>query len=244
MTYIDLNADVGEGLNNESDLMPYLSSCNIACGGHAGDQKTMRSVVELALKHNVKIGAHPSFPDRLNFGRKIINISETDLYESLKYQIESLQQILDCKQVQMHHFKPHGALYNLAAKDEQTARVIIDVIKHRSRPLKLYAPFNSVLSKLAKIENIDVTYEAFGDRMYNSDGSLVSRKLKNAVLTNGVEILMHVLQMVNHHKVTTIKGEEVPIEATTFCIHGDTKNALEILQFLSKELPKHNINIQ
>ncbi|MAB49811.1 MAG: lactam utilization protein LamB [Flavobacteriaceae bacterium] len=241
---VDINADVGEGLGNEALLMPYLSSCNIACGGHAGDAKTMTEVVRLAKNHKVKIGAHPSFPDPLNFGRTVMDISAADLYSSLKSQIRSLQQILHNENAQLHHIKPHGALYNLVAKDEKTARIIIEVVKSIAMPIQLYVPYNSVISKLAEQEKISVTFEAFADRNYEEDLSLVSRKKEDAILHENSRILNHILGMIHREKVTTINGVEVPIKAATFCVHGDTKNALEILEFLTKELPKYNVKIQ
>lgn len=241
---VDINADVGEGLGNEALLMPYLSSCNIACGGHAGDAKTMTEVVRLAKNHEVKIGAHPSFPDPLNFGRAVMDISAADLYSSLKSQIRRLQQILHKENAQLHHIKPHGALYNLAAKDEKTAKIIIEVVKSIAMPIQLYVPYNSVISKLAEQEKISTTFEAFADRNYEENLSLVSRKKEDAILHENSRILNHILGMIHREKVTAINGVEVSIKASTFCVHGDTKNALEILEFLTKELPKYNVKIQ
>ncbi|WP_282042873.1 5-oxoprolinase subunit PxpA [Winogradskyella flava] len=241
---VDINADVGEGLNNEPDLMPYLSSCNIACGGHAGDLQTMAHVVRLAKMHKVKIGAHPSFPDKENFGRVVVDMPATDLYASLKQQIRALQNVLRAENGQLHHIKPHGALYNLAAKDEKTAKVIIEVVKSIALPTNLYVPYGAVIERLAREEDIKITYEAFADRNYNDDLSLVFRKNNNAILNDKNEVLNHVLRVVKHQKVKTISGVEVPIKASTFCVHGDTKNALEILRYLNQELPKNYINIQ
>lgn len=241
---VDINADVGEGLGNEALLIPYLSSCNIACGGHAGDAKTMTEVVRLAKNHKVKIGAHPSFPDVLNFGRAVMDISAADLYSSLKSQIRILQQILHNENAQLHHIKPHGALYNLAAKDEKAARIIIEVVKSIAMPIQLYVPYNSVISKLAEQEKINVTFEAFADRNYEENLSLVSRKKESAILHENSRILNHILGMIHREKITAINGVEVPIKAATFCVHGDTKNALKILEFLTKELPKYNVKIQ
>ena len=241
---IDINADVGEGIGNEVDLMPFLSSCNIACGGHAGNIDTMTKVVKLAKDHDVKIGAHPSFPDKENFGRFDMRISSADLYSSLKHQIRDLQHVLHSENAQLHHVKPHGALYNRAAKDEKTAKVIIEVIKSIALPIRLYAPYKSIIADLARGENIEVTYEAFADRNYNDDLSLVSRKKENALLTNKNKILNHVLHMILYQNVKTFNGVEVPIKASTFCVHGDTKNAIEILKYLSQELSKNKILIQ
>lgn len=241
---IDINADVGEGLNNEAQLMPFLSSCNIACGGHAGDIETMTSVVKLAKQHKVKIGAHPSFPDKANFGRSEIQMSAADLYASIKSQIRALQKVLHAENAQLHHIKPHGALYNLAAKDEKIAKVIIEVIKSIALPIELYAPYQSTIAQIATNENINVICEAFADRNYNKDLSLVSRNEMNAIIENKDKILNHVLRMIKHQKVRTINDDEMTIKASTYCVHGDTKNAIEIVEYLNKELPKHGVLIQ
>lgn len=242
--HIDINADVGEDIGNESDLMPFLSSCNIACGGHAGDLQTMTEVVKLAKSHNVKIGAHPSFPDKANFGRVNMKMSAADLYSSLKQQIRNLQSVLHSENAQLHHIKPHGALYNLAAKDEKTAKVIIEVVKSMAMPIQLYAPYKSVIAELAMLENIPVTFEAFADRNYNEDLSLVSRKNNSAILLEKEAVLSHVLNIIKYQKVTSVSGVEVPIKAETICVHGDTKNAFEILKYLSVNLKTNNIKIQ
>lgn len=241
---IDINADVGEGIDNEAVLMPLLSSCNIACGGHAGDASSMTNVVKLATLHNVKIGAHPSFPDKENFGRVKMRMTNLELYTSLKQQINALQMVLNSENAQLHHIKPHGALYNLAATDENSAKVIIEVVKSLAMPVGLYAPYKSRLAELAKSENIQVIFEAFADRNYNEDLSLVSRRKDNAILSDKAEVLTHVLMMINHEKVKTISGVEVPIKASTLCVHSDTKNAVNILKYLNNKLPENSIQIQ
>ena len=235
---IDINSDVGEGLNNEAQLMPYLSSCNIACGGHSGDHETMTKVVKLAKVHKVKIGAHPSFPDRQNFGRQI---KSANLYSSLKAQIRSLIRVLRVEHLNLHHIKPHGALYNLAAVDEKTANVIIEVVKSIALPIYLYVPYGSVIADLAQKENIKLTYEAFADRNYNADLTLVSRTLPNAVITDPDAVFEHVHRMIFEHKVKTIGGIEVEIKADTFCVHGDNPKAVKLLQNLTEKLRESNV---
>jgi len=229
---LDINVDVGEGINNESQLMPYINSCNIACGGHAGNNETMRAVVKLAKKYKVKIGAHPSFPDKEHFGRQIINMSSANLYTSLKKQIRSLMRILKEEHLQLHHIKPHGALYNLAAVDIKTAKVVIEVLKSIALPLHLYAPYGSVLADLAEKENIQVTYEAFGDRHYNDDLTLVPRTHEKALITDKDEVVEHVSRMLLEGIVITLKGTEKPIKANTFCIHGDNPDAVNLIKNL------------
>ena len=240
---IDINADVGEGMGNESQLLPYLSSCNIACGGHAGTADTMRTVVKLAKQYGVKVGAHPSFPDTENFGRENMKISNTALFASLQHQIDDLQRILSEEQVNLNHVKPHGALYNLAAIDEKTALVIIEVMKRFVLPVKLYVPYKSVIADLAIQNNIPVLYEVFADRQYHADLTLVSRQEKNAVIHDSEMLVEHVYNMVANQKVKTISGEEVPIKAETCCMHGDNLYAVNLLIKLRKFLNKKGINV-
>lgn len=239
---IDLNADVGEGVNNEVQLMPFLSSCTIACGGHAGDKLTMTSVVQLAKKHEVKIGAHPSFPDTVNFGRLQMDISSDDLLVSLKTQVISLLKVLDTENCSLQHIKPHGALYNLANTDQTYAEIIIDLTKH-FEGVKLYAPYGSLIAKMAEAANITVVYEAFADRNYNDDLTLVSRSKPNALIEDAEQMSDHVVNMILHQYVTTINGTEKHIKADTICIHGDHPLAAHHLQILTEQLIKKGIQI-
>ena len=240
MVKIDLNADVGEGLNNEALLMPYLNSCNIACGGHAGNREITKQVVTLANHYKVKIGAHPSFPDLENFGRVEMDIAAADLFSSIKSQIRSLNSVLRETRTPLHHIKPHGALYNLAAKDKRYAIIIIEAIKGISTPLKLYAPYGSVIGKLANAENIEVKYEAFADRNYNNDLTLVSRSRPSATINNKEEVWNHVQRILLKGKVKTIDGKLKKIEADTLCVHGDNPMANEILKYLSEKINSLN----
>ena len=241
---IDINVDVGEGINNESQLMPFISSCNIACGGHAGNLQTMRTVVKLAKQYNVKIGAHPSFPDKENFGRQAIEISSAGLFKSIREQINGLMSVLRDENARIHHIKPHGALYNLAATKTSIATVIIEAMKSISLPIKLYVPYNSVVAELAIKENIPIVYEAFADRNYNDDLTLVSRNKKNAIISDSEELFNHVFRMITQRKVKTINGVEVKIIATTFCIHGDNPNAVNLIKDLNERLEKNHISIK
>jgi len=241
---IDINCDVGEGIGNEAELMPYISSCNIACGGHAGDEDTMRKVAKLADSHNVKIGAHPSFPDRENFGRQKMSISCSALYKSLEDQISALIDVLRKAHLQLHHVKPHGALYNLAVVDEEIATVVVEVMKRFHLPLKLYVPYKSIIAEIAIKENIPITYEAFADRNYNSDLTLVSRQNASAIITDYEASFAHIYRMITQEKVRSISGVEVGIKADTFCVHGDHPEAVKLVVGLSKKLAKNNIKIR
>lgn len=236
---IDINADVGEGIGNEDQLFPLISSCNIACGGHAGNLETMLSVVRLAKKNNLKIGAHPSFPDRKNFGRKIMNISKYKLVKSLKNQIQALRTILIQENVDLNHIKPHGALYNFASNDKETARIIIDLTKEINT--KLYAPYSSLISKMAREEGVKICNELFIDRNYNSNLTLVSRDNPNALIENSNEMFKHVYNIINN-KIISVDKKEISVEFDTLCIHGDNPNAIELLEELHLKL--NNIEIK
>ncbi|MBT4614680.1 MAG: 5-oxoprolinase subunit PxpA [Flavobacteriaceae bacterium] len=236
---IDINADVGEGIGNEDQLFPLISSCNIACGGHAGNLETMLSVVRLAKKNNLKIGAHPSFPDRKNFGRKIMNISKDKLVKSLKNQIQALRTILIQENVDLNHIKPHGALYNFASNDKETARIIIDLTKEINT--KLYTPYSSLISKMAREEGVKICNELFIDRNYNSNLTLVSRDNPNALIENSNEMFKHVYNIINN-KIISVDKKEISVEFDTLCIHGDNPNAIELLEELHLKL--NNIEIK
>lgn len=240
---IDINADVGEGIGNEQHLMPYISSCNIACGGHAGDEASMHEVVKLAKQNKVKIGAHPSFPDKENFGRLKMDMSCAALYTALKHQITDLLNVLYKENATLHHIKPHGALYNLAAKEEKVANVIIEVVKSMHRPVQLYVPYKSIIADLALKNNIPISYEAFADRNYNDDLSLVSRQKDNALIEDENELVNHVVNIIENKKVKTISGNQKSILAETICVHGDTANAINLVKKLNAQLKENNIRI-
>ncbi len=240
---IDINCDLGEGVGNDALIMPLIGSCNIACGGHTGDTESIVKTLVLAKENNVKIGAHPSFPDRENFGRKTLTISLNELYESIYNQINKI--IIESQKLNLkiHHIKPHGALYNEAAKNRELSEVIVKVLKKLGLNVKVYAPYNSVLAKVAQNENIAVCYEAFLDRRYNKEGSLVSRTHKEALITSKEDIFKQFYGIYKHQKLTCLTGEEINIKAQTFCIHGDNKKAVSILNYLHKKCKENNINI-
>ena len=233
---IDINCDLGEGLDNEHIIMPLISSCNISCGAHAGSIEIMDKVIQLAVKHKVKIGAHPSFPDRKNFGRKVLDISNSDLKKSLEDQLTILKDRALLQNATIHHVKPHGALYNLIAVNREKASIVIAAIQHVFEAVKLYVPYQSRIEEVAVQSCIEIVYEAFADRMYNEDLSLVSRTFSNALIEDKLEVLKQVQKISNKQLVTTVNFHEKKIKASTFCVHGDTKNAIEILEYLHKHL--------
>ena len=243
MKIIDINCDVGEGIANEHLIMPYISSCNIACGGHFGDVKSIDKTIELAINNNVKIGVHPSFPDKENFGRKLMQISDVDLKNSIQSQLNLFIERLSLLDGKLHHIKPHGALYNAIAVDEKLAILFINSVQKYLKNAFLYVPYNSVIENVALKNNIKIKYEAFADRNYNNDLTLVSRTNKNALLVDEKDVLNHVLNMIKNDKVITISGLEKEIKADTFCVHSDTENALEIVKYLHQNLEKEGFNI-
>ena len=244
MHCIDLNCDVGEGIGNEALLFPYISSCNIACGGHAGDADSMLETVRLAQKHNVLIGAHPSYPDREHFGRIRIEMAPEVLQNHLERQIKALTGILEPLNIPLHHIKAHGALYNDLASGSSLAMDYLEVLEPFGNDVLVYAPCGSRFADLARKRGFQVWEEAFADRAYEADGSLVSRKKPGAVLSSPQEVSEQVREMVLSGRVRCIDGSYFSLKAKTFCLHGDTPNAVEILMFLTKSLSGESICVQ
>ena len=236
----DINCDLGEGSGNDRLIMPYITSCNIACGGHTGDPGSMLETIIMAQEHQVRAGAHPSYPDRENFGRSEVRIEREELLSSLKHQVESLLQVANSKGIKVYHLKPHGALYNKASRDEETARLVIDVAAIYE--LILYSPYGSVLERVGRASGLTVWSEAFLDRNYNSDLSLRPRAKANAVISDRETIVERFLRMLQKKQVVLDHGEKLKINAQTFCIHGDENDTPEILRGLHQHL--QNLNIQ
>ncbi|WP_027393848.1 5-oxoprolinase subunit PxpA [Aquimarina latercula] len=239
MKKIILNADVGEEAGFDEKIMPYISWCNIACGVHAGNDQVIQKTIELALQYQVKIGAHPSYPDRENFGRVVVDISYDDLVHTLTDQIRKVKLYTEKLGGKLHHVKPHGALYNEAVKNEEVANAVIQSVKNIDKSLNIITTKESMISYLYR-DDVKVKYEVFADRNYNEDLTLVSRSKKNAVLVNPENILSHVLRMISDKKIRTIKGEEKLIFFDTICVHGDNPKSVEILECLYKEFLKRN----
>ena len=240
---IDINADIGEGSVNDKSLFPLISSCNIACGGHIGDNESINSSIKLAINHDVKIGAHPSFPDKLNFGRKLIKISSRDLEKSLTSQINLVIKIARNYNKRIHHIKPHGALYNLAFSDFKTCEIIINCIKKLPYKVSLFSQYKSLLSSLAKENGIKIYNEVFIDREYNDDLSLVSRENKNAITYDLNKINRKILNVFKKKKISSINKVKMNIKADTYCIHGDNPKALIIMKSLISYLNSYHITL-
>ncbi|MEK7224605.1 MAG: 5-oxoprolinase subunit PxpA, partial [Bacteroidota bacterium] len=221
------NCDLGEGMMSDEAIMPFINSASIACGYHAGDEDSMKRTVELALKHNVLIGAHPSFMDRENFGRTDIRLPLAEVYDLVSKQIQLLSEIAISFGTTLHHVKPHGALYNMAARARPLAAVIALAVKDADEKLKLYGLSGSHLISEAKKIGLKSASEVFADRTYQDNGFLTSRLKQGALINDTGKALQQVLQMVNEGTVVTISGKTIPIVAETICIHGDNELAVE-----------------
>ena len=219
---------MGEGIGNDEALMPFISSANISCGFHAGNGDTIRHTMTLSVKHNLLIGAHPSFHDKENFGRKEMHLPTDKLYAILLEQLIKIDLIAKEKGVSLHHVKPHGALYNMAARDAQIARTIALMVKDFNETLILYGLSNSCLITEAKLLGLKTANEVFADRTYEDDGSLTPRSKPNALIEDEEQCVRQVMQMVKEGKVTTTTGKVIPIVADTVCIHGDGMHAVKL----------------
>lgn len=240
---IDINCDTGEGVGNEAELLPLVSSCNIACGGHAGNTESMEQVTALAMRHGVRIGAHPSYPDRAHFGRRSLDLPVEELRHSLRAQVAALEAVLEARGGVLHHIKAHGALYNDLAADVQLGETYLEIFRgYRGRVL-LFAPCGSNFAAQARERGFGVWEEAFADRAYRADGSLASRQLEGAVLTEPEQVWQQLRKMVLYHRAGTLDGVEIPVKAQTYCLHGDTPRAYEILMYLSRKLREESIGL-
>ncbi len=227
---MDINCDLDEGIGKDDQIMPFITSCNIACGIHAGNLNTMRSTVLLAKKHNVKVGAHPSFNDRENFGRKEMFIPKNILRSQIINQIISLKEITDNERVELHHVKPHGALYNMASKYNEIAMAVIEAVQHVDKTLLLYVPYGSLIARKAREAQVPYYYEAFADRIYDNNLNLVPRIEKNAMIENPDIVFERVQQMIEKRTIISNSGKVLKIKVDTICVHGDNPNATEIVK--------------
>jgi UPF0271 protein len=244
MRYIDINCDMGEGMENDAALMPYISSANIACGYHAGNEETMQQTVALASRYGVAIGAHVSFLDKENFGRKEMELPPDVVYELVLQQLIILQKIVKMQAVSIKHVKPHGALYNMSARNKQLADIIARVVHDFDPSLMLVGLSDSHSINEAKTLGLQTASEAFADRRYEENGSLRSRSLPGALLEDADEVAEQVLKMVSNKTVIAITGKEIPVTAETICIHGDGKHAVEFAQTIYQNLKNHSIEIK
>ncbi len=244
MPTIDINCDLGEGCANDAELMRFISSANIACGAHAGDAATMLRTAELALQHGVAIGAHPGYQDRENFGRTNMSLTPDAVRSLVTEQVETMAKICERLGTRMHHVKPHGALYNQAAKDRVLAAAIAGAVKAFDPELVLYGLSGSV--SITEAENIGLrtASEVFADRTYQNDGSLTPRSQPNALITSADASVEHVLNMSKYSRVRTLDAIMFHIKADTVCIHGDGEHALEFAEAICSALQQTGFEVR
>lgn len=240
---IDLNVDLAEGCGNDHQLLKLVSSANIACGLHAGDFNEMRNAILWAKENNVRIGAHPSFPDRENFGRTPMHLPDDVLETCLRYQLGAINALCEAENVALEYVKPHGALYNQAAKDPALAHLIAKTINAFNPNLKLMGLSGSLMLTTAEALGLSVIAEVFADRHYLADGSLVPRTRPDALVENEKEAITQVLQMVEQQTVTSVEGKIIPIQADSVCLHGDGQHAIAFAEKIRYALAQCNIQI-
>jgi len=246
---VDLNCDLGESfgayhLGNDEAILPFFTSANIACGFHAGDPAIMKKTVHLALENKVAIGAHPGFPDLVGFGRRNLAISPTEAYDLVVYQIGALWAFVQAAGGVLHHVKPHGALYNMAAQNKDLAEAIAEAIYKVDARMILYGLANSELILAGQKIGLKVAQEVFADRTYQPNGTLTPRHLPQALILDPAEAVKQVIRMITQNKVLSQTGEAIPIQADTVCIHGDGPHALNFATHLHQALTRAGITVQ
>ena len=240
---VDLNADLGEGCANDEALLQRVSSANIACGFHAGDALTMQQSVRLAMKYGVAIGAHPSFPDRENFGRSAMQLPPDTVYAQVVYQLGALAAITRAEGGKMIHVKPHGMLYNQAATDAVLADAIARAVYDVDPTLRLVGLAGSELIRAGERAGLQTRQEVFADRRYQSNGALVPRSQPDAMIDSDQQALEQTLTMVQQQKVLSREGVWVPVKADTVCLHGDGEHALTFAMRLREAFDEQGIEI-
>ncbi len=248
MGKIDINSDIGESfgvyqLGMDEEILQYVSSVNIACGWHGGDPMVMKKTVELAVKHGVEIGAHPGLPDLMGFGRRVMNITSEEAKAYMMYQIGALKAFVEAADATMQHVKPHGALYNMAAKDRTLSLAIAEAVKVVDPDLVLVGLSSSYLVEAGEEVGLKVAREVFADRAYSRDGSLVPRSEKGAMIEDEDLAVRRVVRMIKEDKVKAITGEDITLRGDTICVHGDNKKALEFVKKIRAALEKEEIQI-
>jgi UPF0271 protein len=243
---IDINCDMGESfgpyiIGNDENIMPLITSANIACGFHGGDPLHIEETIKNAITYNVRIGAHPSYPDLQGFGRRYMDINRRELKSIIKYQIAAVKGLAESNGGKLHYVKPHGALYNHAAKDTATSETIISAIQEIDRDLILMGLAGSLTEKISLEKNIRFVAEAFADRQYEDSGQLRSRTKEGAVIHEAELAARQVIAIVLEKCVYSVTGTKVPIDAQTICIHGDNPGAIDILQKIDALLKENNI---
>ena len=231
-------------MGNDTAIMDNVSSVNIACGFHAGDPGTMRQTIAKAIEKGLAVGAHPSYPDLAGFGRREMNLSPEEIRDTVLYQVAAAKGFCKSLGGKLHHVKPHGALYNRAARDEMAAEAIAEAVRSIDENLILYGLSGSCLIDKGWEAGLKTASEAFADRTYMPDGSLTPRSREDALIADEEMAVRQVLQMLREKSVTSVSGEKVSIEAQTICIHGDGRNAPAFAKAISEGLERHEVSIE
>ena len=242
--HIDLNADLGEGAGSDEALLGLVSSANIACGWHAGDARTMRQCVRWAIEHGVAIGAHPSFPDRENFGRSTVHLPPDEIVSNVLYQVGALAAIAKAEGGKLSHVKAHGQLYNQAVKEPELADALCEAVRRFDPSLRFFGLAGSGMIEAARRAGLTPVEEVFADRAYMPDGSLVPRSQPGALIEDEDQSLAQTLSLVRDRKVTAIDGSTVPVNAQTVCLHGDGAHALAFARRIRDRLQQEGIAVR
>lgn len=248
MVQVDLNCDLGESfgnykLGNDELILPLITSANIACGFHAGDQHVMNETVKKAVEYNIHIGAHPGFQDLNGFGRRNMDVTPKEVYDLVIYQLGALSGFCKIHNTKIYHVKPHGALYQMGAKNPEIADAIVKAVKDFDDQLLFVGLSNSELIESCIRHNLTYKSEVFADRAYEDNGQLVSRKKEGALIKDTEKAVAQVIKMVKESKVKTINGNEISIEADTICVHGDGQHALDFVKEIVNQFKSESIQI-
>jgi len=247
---IDINSDMGESfgaysIGRDHEVIKHISSANVACGFHAGDPLVMRQTIKLAKTNNVAVGAHPGFPDLLGFGRRDMTLTREEARNYMTYQVGALSAFCDSEGVPLQHVKPHGALYNMAVEDPDLTKAIIESVKDFRQELILVVLANSIMQKVAEEAGLKVAREAFADRAYNPNGTLVSRKVPGAVLSDLSKISDRVIKMAKESKAYSVDGKTVELgRVDSICVHGDNPEAVRIASTIQAALTREGVKVR
>lgn len=247
--FVDLNSDLGESwgafsVGSDEQIIPLVTSVNVACGFHAGDYRVMHETVKRAKAAGVAVGAHPSLMDLHGFGRRPIPVTPAEVFDLVLYQLGALEAFVRAESVELHHVKPHGALYNMAAADEDIAQAVAEAVAAFDRRLILYALAGSELVRAGRSAGLRVAQEAFADRQYGPDGRLVDRRHPQAVIADPLEAAERVVKMVKQRRVTAVDGSDVALEVDTVCVHGDSPRALQLAAAIRDQLARNGIGLR
>jgi 5-oxoprolinase (ATP-hydrolysing) subunit A len=231
-------------IGRDEEILKYVTSANIACGYHAGDPSIMKKTVQMAIKHNVGIGAHPGLPDLAGFGRRAMDVSEEEAYDMVVYQIGALKGFVDTEGGKLQHVKPHGALFNMAAKNRPLAKAIAKAVYDIDPELVLFGLAGSELINAGKEYGLKTASEVFSDRTYQQDGTLTSRREANALITDHTQAVNQVIRMIKENKVQSLQDIDIDIDVQTICIHGDGERAIDFANYITKALKESDIALQ